>query len=345
MKKHTRILSSILAIVMAFSMAACTKDTPAPSASSEKPASASEAAKSEAPASEASTDKQKTVAVLMPGSVGYFVATKAGMDKAAAEYNLKLEYSDAQWDASKQLSQVEDAITKGVDLIAVCAADADAIKPAIKSANDAGIPILAFVNAIGDDPTGKYEGLVSYVGQSEIATGGLCAKIAKQLLGEKGGNIVLIEGRPGTYPQRYRREGFTNAIKDTPAMKVVYTQTSNWEKEEALKITEDLIQKGTQFDLIFAQDDNSATGAGKALKEAGLKDKVKVIGLGGSIDGLQALKDGVIDATTFMSAEEEGRLAIETAAKFLKGESVEAVTEIKQVEVNADNVDTFKGEW
>jgi len=341
MKKLTRLTSLALALIMACSMAACSKDE---SGVQSKAKESSPAASAEA-ASAKADGKQKTIAVLLPGSTGYFVATKAGMDKAAKENNLKLEYSDAQWDATKQLSQVEDAITKGVDLIAVCAADADAIKPAIKSANNAGIPILAFTNAIGDDPTGKYEGLVSYVGQSEVTTGALCAKIAKGLLGSKGGNIVLIEGRPGTYPQRYRRKGFTDAIKDTPNMKVVYTQTSNWEKEEALKITEDLIQKGTKFDLIFAQDDNSAIGAGKALQEAGMKDKVKVIGLGGSIDGLQALKDGVIDATTFMSAEEEGKLAIETASKSLNGEKVEAVTELKQVEVNGENVGTFKGEW
>ena len=340
MKKLTRFTSLALALIMVCSVTACSKDGSGTQSKAEE-----QSAASSADTSAKAEGKQKRVAVLLPGSTGYFVATKAGMDKAAKENNIKLEYSDAQWDATKQLSQVEDAITKGVDLIAVCAADADAIKPAIKSANDAGIPILAFTNAIGDDPSGKYEGLVSYVGQSEVATGALCAKIAKDMLGSKGGNIVLIEGRPGTYPQRYRRKGFTDAIKDTPNMKVVYTQTSNWEKEQALKITEDLIQKGTKFDLVFAQDDNSAIGAGKALKEAGLKDKVKVIGLGGSIDGLHALKDGVIDATTFMSAEEEGKLAIETASKSLNGEKVEPVTELKQVEVNGQNVDTFKGEW
>lgn len=288
---------------------------------------------------------EKTIAVLIPGSTGYFAATRAGMDKAAEEYGIKLIYSDAQWNAATQLTQIEDAITKEVDLIALCASDADALKPGIEAANNANIPILAFVNAIGNDPTGKYEGLVSYVGQSEINTGKLCAEIAKELLGEKGGNVVLIEGRPGTYPQIYRREGFIEGIKDNTNINIVYTQTSNWEKEQALKITEDLIQKGEKFDLIFCQDDNSAIGAGKALEEAGIKNKVKVIGLGGSIDGLQALKDGTIDATTFMSAEEEGRLAIETAYKFLNGETITEVVELKQVEVNKDNVDTFKGEW
>lgn len=107
---------------------------------------------------------------------------------------------------------------------------------------------------------------------------------------------------------------------------------------------EDLIQKNMDFNIVICQDDNSATGAGQALIEAGLKDKVKVVGLG-SKDGLKAISDGVIDGTTYMSAVEEGRVAIETAVKYLKGEKVEPVTEIKQVEVNKDNASEFKGEW
>ncbi|MBU5484055.1 sugar ABC transporter substrate-binding protein [Clostridium sp. MSJ-11] len=325
MKKNIKIIPIILAIVMIMGMVGCSSQ--------------------QTDSKEAGKDKKYKIAVLLPGPTGYFVATKEGIDKAAKEHNVEIEYADAQWDASKQMSQVEDYIAKKVDLIALCSVDAIAAEKAVKAANDAKIPMLAFTNAIGTDPTGKYDGLVSYVGQNEVRTGELCAKIAKKMLGEKGGNVVLIEGRPGTNPQRNRREGFLQEIKDTPNIKVVYTQTSNWEKEQALKITEDLIQKKTQFDLIFCQDDNSATGAGQALKEAEMKDKVKVIGLGGSKDGLQAIKDKTIDATTYMSAVEEGALAIETAVKYLKGEKVEPVTEIMQVEVNESNVDTFKGEW
>lgn len=128
-------------------------------------------------------------------------------------------------------------------------------------------------------------------------------------------------------------------------LEIVYKQTSNWEKEQALKITEDLIQKKTKFDVIICQDDNSATGAGQALIDAGMKDQVKVIGLGGSKDGLKAVQDGIIDGTTYMSAVEEGSLVIQMAAKHLAGEKVDPVTQIKQVEVNKDNVKDFNGEW
>lgn len=112
-----------------------------------------------------------------------------------------------------------------------------------------------------------------------------------------------------------------------------------------MKIVEDLIQKNQKMDIIITQDDNSAMGAGMALQEAGLKDKIYVIGLGGSKEGLAAIKDGLIDGTTYMSAVEEGAKTIEAAGKLLKGEKLDPVTPMIQVEVNKENVNNFKGEW
>lgn len=297
--------------------------------------------------SNASNQEEKDsfrIAVLLPGPTGYFVATKEGIDAAAKENNVKIEYADAQWDSSKQLAQAEDFMVKGVDLIALCSVDSGSGEKIVKSSAESNIPILAFTNSIGSAETGEYADLVSYVGQNEVNTGMVTGELAKDLLGTTGGKAILIEGVPGTTPQINRKKGLEQVLNGSN-IEIVYNQTSNWEKEQALKIVEDLIQKKTEFDIIICQDDNSATGAGQALKEAGIKDKIKVIGLGGSKDGLNAVKNGLIDGTTYMSAVEEGRIAIETAVKFLKGEKVDPVTEIKQVGVNKDNVESFKGEW
>ncbi len=346
-----------MACVMAAGLAGCTSSANATKAPETTAAPADQAPKTEEAKTEAESTGEDTkaaettgekkdykIAVLLPGPTGYFVATKEGVDAAAAEYGVTIEYADAQWDASKQLSQAEDFMVKGVDLIALCCVDSGSGEKIVKSAQESNIPVLAFTNAIGSEETGEYAGLVSYVGQNEVNTGAVTGEIAKNLLGEAGGKAILIEGVPGTTPQINRKKGLEQALKGSN-IEIIYNQTSNWEKEQALKIVEDLIQKKTEFDMVICQDDNSATGAGQALKEAGMKEEVKVIGLGGSKDGLQAVKDGVIDGTTYMSAVEEGQLAIETGVKFLNGEKVSPVTEIKQVEVTKDNVDEFKGEW
>lgn len=346
-----------MACVMAAGLAGCTSSANATKAPETTAAPADQAPKTEEAKTEAESTGEDTkaaetagekkdykIAVLLPGPTGYFVATKEGVDAAAAEYGVTIEYADAQWDASKQLSQAEDFMVKGVDLIALCCVDSGSGEKIVKSAQESNIPVLAFTNAIGSEETGEYAGLVSYVGQNEVNTGAVTGEIAKNLLGEAGGKAILIEGVPGTTPQINRKKGLEQALKGSN-IEIIYNQTSNWEKEQALKIVEDLIQKKMEFNVVICQDDNSATGAGQALKEAGMKEEVKVIGLGGSKDGLQAVKDGVIDGTTYMSAVEEGHLAIETSVKYLNGEKVEPVTEIRQVEVNKDNVDTFKGEW
>ena len=346
-----------MACVMAAGLAGCTSSANATKAPETTAAPADQAPKTEEAKTEAGSIGEDTkaaettgekkdykIAVLLPGPTGYFVATKEGVDAAAAEYGVTIEYADAQWDASKQLSQAEDFMVKGVDLIALCCVDSGSGEKIVKSAQESNIPVLAFTNAIGSEETGEYAGLVSYVGQNEVNTGAVTGEIAKNLLGEAGGKAILIEGVPGTTPQINRKKGLEQALKGSN-IEIIYNQTSNWEKEQALKIVEDLIQKKMEFNVVICQDDNSATGAGQALKEAGMKEEVKVIGLGGSKDGLQAVKDGVIDGTTYMSAVEEGHLAIETSVKYLNGEKVEPVTEIRQVEVNKDNVDTFKGEW
>lgn len=346
-----------MACVMAAGLAGCTSSANATKAPETTAAPADQAPKTEEAKTEAESTGEDTkaaettgekkdykIAVLLPGPTGYFVATKEGVDAAAAEYGVTIEYADAQWDASKQLSQAEDFMVKGVDLIALCCVDSGSGEKIVKSAQESNIPVLAFTNAIGSEETGEYAGLVSYVGQNEVNTGAVTGEIAKNLLGEAGGKAILIEGVPGTTPQINRKKGLEQALKGSN-IEIIYNQTSNWEKEQALKIVEDLIQKKMEFNVVICQDDNSATGAGQALKEAGMKEEVKVIGLGGSKDGLQAVKNGVIDGTTYMSAVEEGHLAIETSVKYLNGEKVEPVTEIRQVEVNKDNVDTFKGEW
>ncbi|EQG58050.1 sugar ABC transporter substrate-binding protein [Clostridioides difficile] len=293
MKKLMKHLALLLSLVMIFGLVGCSNG------------------------GDKEKNGEKKIAVLLPGSTGYFVATKQGIDAKSKELGVSVEYADAQWDASKQLSQAEDFMAKGVDMIALCGVDSAVSERIVKAANDSDVPIVAFTNSIGSNPTGEFKGLVTYIGQNEEETGALTGKIAKNLLGETGGKAVLIEGVPGTTPQVLRKKGLEKELKDSN-IEIVYNQTSNWEKEQALKVTEDLIQKKTDFNVIICQDDNSATGAGQALKDAGLKDKVKVIGLGGSKDGLKAITDGLIDGTTYMSAVEEGGLVIEKALNSLK---------------------------
>ena len=239
-----------MACVMAAGLAGCTGSANATKAPETTAAPATEAPKTEEAKTEGESSGEETkaaettgekkdykIAVLLPGPTGYFVATKEGVDAAAAEYGVTIEYADAQWDASKQLAQAEDFMVKGVDLIALCCVDSGSGEKIVKSAQESDIPVLAFTNAIGSEETGEYAGLVSYVGQNEVNTGAVTGEIAKNLLGGDGGKAILIEGVPGTTPQINRKKGLEQALEGSN-IEIIYNQTSNWEKEQALKIVE-----------------------------------------------------------------------------------------------------------
>lgn len=339
-------MKKALAVLLALSMSLVMLAGCGAASSASAPAASSKAVSSSAASGSASTASVsgKKVAVLIPGSVAYFTATRAGSEEAAKKYGLELTFFDGNWDVATQLSQIEDAITSGFDMIALCSCDAEGILPGIKAANEAKVPIMTFTNAIGTDASGTVDGVVTYVGQDEVETGKLCAQIASSLLGDKGGKVVCIEGKSGTYPQIYRTKGFEEGIQGKN-IEIVYTQSGEWDKNKAMSIMEDLIQANTEMNLVFCQDDGMAAGVGQVLKENNLKDKVYVVGLGGSKDGLAAMKDGLIDGDTFMSAKDEGYKAIEACAKALGGEKVDTRTVMTQVEVNKDNLDTFTPEW
>ena len=285
--------------------------------------------------------KKYDVAVLLPGTVEFFSVMRRGIDKAAEDLGLNITYGDAEWDAGKQLSQVENFIVKKVDAIMLCAADNMALLPAVKLCNDANIPLISFTNSLGTDPEGKYAGVVSYIGRSEIGAGIIQGEMAELLLGDKESSIVLIEGNPGTAPQRMREEGFMKIAAKHPNWTVVEKRPiEGWTKEGALAFMEAFLQSGRKVDLVSCQWWSGAIAAAKALEEAGVMG-VYVTGLEYAKELVPYIKDEKVTASTYFSVVEEGYKAAETTAKYLNGDEVPAFVEIKHIIVTKDNVEEF----
>ncbi len=291
---------------------------------------------------------QKTfeVAVSFPGSVEFFSVEKKGMDKAAQEFGLKLTYGDAEWDAGKQLAQVENFVAKGVDLVLLCAADNQALIPAVEICKKAKVPLITFTNVVGPNPDGQFEGIVSYIGTNEIDLGRTLGKMAELLLGDKEANIVLIEGTPGTPPQRMRTQGFKEVVAKHANWKIVYSQAiPGWTKEGALAAMEAFLQTGQKVNLVTCHWHAAASAASTALQEAGYKEKVYVTGLEFSKELVPFIKEGKVDMTTNYSIVDTGYKAVEAAAKYLKGEKIPAYIPIVPYIVDQKNIDTIVPEF
>ena len=286
--------------------------------------------------------KTLEVAVSLPGSVEFFSVERKGMDKAAAEFGLKLTYSDAEWDAGKQLSQVENFAAKKVDLIMLCAADNQALLPAVKVCKEAKIPLITFTNVVGPNPDGTLDGVVSYIGTNEVTIGRMIGKMAEKALGANPANIVLIEGTPGTPPQRMRTQGFKEVVDTHSNWKIVYSQAiPGWTKEGALAAMEAFLQTGQRVDLVACHWYAGATAAAQALKEKGYnQNKVVITGYEFSKELVPFIKDGTVDMTANYSIQDTGYKAVQAAAKVLKGEKVPAFIEVVPEIVSRDNVDS-----
>lgn len=282
--------------------------------------------------------KKIEVAVCLPGSVEFFAVERKGMDQAAAKYGLTLTYSDAEWDAGKQLNQVENFVAKGVSAIMLCARDPQALLPAVKMCAAARIPLITFTNTLGPDPKGALEGVVTFIGINDTAYGTMMGQMAAKLLGDRSANIVLIEGEPGTSAQRQRSDGFRAELSKNPKYKIVYSQAiPGWTKEGALAAMEAFLQKGQAFDLVAAEWTDGAVAASKAIREKGLKGKfITALEYSKAVEA--ELKAGTIHMTAYASIINMGFLAVETTAKYLSGQKVPAFVEVVPVFVDKSNV-------
>jgi len=289
-------------------------------------------------------EEKPNVAVLLPGSVEFFSVQRRGIDQAAEDYGLDITYADAEWDAGKQLSQVENFIVRGVDAIMLCAADNMGLIPTVQLCNEANIPLITFTNALGTDPEGKFPGVVSFIGRSEIGAGMIQGEMAEELLGDKEANIVLIEGQPGTTAQRMREEGFMKVAEEHPNWNIVEKRPiEGWTKEGSLAFMEAFLQSGRPVDLVSCQWWSGAIAAAMALENAGITD-VYVTGLEYAKELVPYIEDGRVTASTYFSVVEEGYKAVEVTANHLKGEEVPQFVEIKHIIVTQDNVDEFEPE-
>lgn len=241
----------------------------------------------------------------------FFVSIREGIEEAEGE-DVETIVSDAQNDSSVQSNQVEDLITQGVDLIIINPVDSTAIAPSVEKANEANIPVICV-----DRGTDSGE-IVSFIASNNIEGGKLAGEFILDKVGENA-EVIQLEGIPGASSTRERGEGFKEATDGK--INLVASQTANFDRAEGLTVMENLLQAHPDVKAVFCQNDEMALGASEAIKASG-KDIV-VVGFDGNDDAISAVEDGSISATVAQQPKEMGKLAIETAIKYLKGEQVE----------------------
>ncbi|MCC6698158.1 MAG: substrate-binding domain-containing protein [Candidatus Hydrogenedentes bacterium] len=257
---------------------------------------------------------------------------KRDVKKLGAGYELVIQ--DALQDNSKQISQIENIILQGVDLLIVAPNEAAPITPVVKKAHDAGIKVICLERNLVSP---EYD---MFVGADNVAIGRMAGEFVKQYLTEKqiaDPIVVEMKGLLGTKPQDERHQGAREHIDTVPGVKVI-EEVANWLQDEAKKRMETLLQANPKIDVVYAHNDPMAIGCYLAAKDAG-RDKemifVGVDGLGGQAGGVKKVMDGVL-ACTFIyppcAAE-----ALQYGVKLLNGESVPKEVILEPTKVTPEN--------
>ncbi len=117
--------------------------------------------------------------------------------------------------------------------------------------------------------------------------------------------------------------------------------TANWQRDQAMRVVENWMQAGLDFDIVAAQNDNMAMGALKAVEDAGNAGKIRVWGIDAISDACEAVRDGRLAGTVFQDAKGQGEAAIEAMVKHLQGEKIDETIWIPYVAVDKDNVEKY----
>ncbi|HLT06794.1 MAG TPA: sugar ABC transporter substrate-binding protein [Cyclobacteriaceae bacterium] len=284
-----------------------------------------------------SQDGRKVIGVSMLSLQSEFVVNvKDAMEEAAKEHDVRLIVNDAQREAVRQVQQIESFIAQGVDAIILNPCEMEASSPAVRKAQEAGIPIINVNSETAVDPDG-------FVGSRDEESAEIALEHIADLLGGKG-NIVVMHGYMGQAAQLKRAAATKTVLTKYPEITILAEQTADWDRAKAMSLMENWIQSfGDRINAVFAQNDEMGMGALQALEQAGLKDKVVVVSIDAIADALQAVKAGRLNATVYQNAKEQGRQAVEMALGYIENRA--AITEkhvfIPFQLVTKDNVDQF----
>nr|MBI1228514.1 substrate-binding domain-containing protein [Cytophagales bacterium] len=249
---------------------------------------------------------------------------------------LSLEIKDAQGNSQLQVQQIREFQEAGVDLLIVSPNEAEPITPIVEELFQSGIPVIIVDRKITSNL------YTAYIGGDNYEIGLTAGQYIKNLLQHQG-KILEIWGLRGSSPARDRHRGLLKGLEGSD-IQITTQIAGQWEKDTARsRLKEHLLQQDyPQFDLVFGHNDVMTIGANEICRELGIVGKrfVGVDALPGPFGGIQAIADGVLDATFFYPTG--GDKAIEVAYKILTGQDFEKENILQTAAVDLSNIRIMK---
>ena len=229
--------------------------------------------------------------------------------------------SDAGSSAEQQLADVENLISQGANALIILAQDGEAILPAVQSALDQGIPVVAYDRLI-ENPGSLYVTFDNVeIGRLEAEA--VFAEVPK-------GNYVFIKGNSTDANADFLRDGQQEVLQDaldSGAIKNVgESYTDNWDPAVAQTNMEQfLTDNNNNVDAVLSENDGMAGGVVAALEAQGLAGEVAVSGQDGDAAGLNRVALGTQTVDVWKDARELGKAAGESACAMAQGTALQDV--------------------
>jgi ABC-type sugar transport system substrate-binding protein len=263
--------------------------------------------------------------------------TQSIKDEAAKIGVKKLLVTNANAELPKQISDIQDLLNKGAEVLIVAPVNSDGLEPALAAAKKQSVPVLTIDRKVTAEPCADY---IAFLGSDFVEQGKRAADALAAATDEKG-KVAILLGSSGNNVTTDRTNGFKDQLEaEYPDMEVVAEQTGNFARDEGQQVTEQLLASNPEIDAIYAENDEMGVGAMTAVSSAGLQPgtDVKIVSIDGIRDAVQAIVDGKYNGV-IESNPRFGPLAFATLEDFFAGESIPEDVIIEDKEYTPDNAE------
>ncbi len=239
----------------------------------------------------------------------FFVEMKWGGEAAGKQNGIKVTVlAPEKYAVDNQIRVMEDLIQKQVDAIVIVPIDGAGIVSGIERANKAKIPVFN-LNTLA---TGGE--VIGYAGVDHVALGRILAQYAVDTLKGKG-TLVILEGTTGASSAIERLQGIQEVLKKAPGIQVLASTTAKYNRQQAMKVMEDLLTRFPQIDMALCANDVMALGAKEAIQDA--RRKILVAGIDAIPEALEAVRKGELAGTVDSNGFDQGFVGVDLTAKYL----------------------------
>jgi ABC-type sugar transport system substrate-binding protein len=341
MMKSIKLLSLLIIAVLA--LAACGTSVPSSSSTAapaaQPTAAAPAAGATAAPAGGAQKDpKDIKILVNMKGPGGgnpFWAAVEKGATEAGTALGVQVTVLSppAESDVPAQIAQIEDAITKQFDGIAIAPTDPAALAPALQKAMDAGIKVV-FIDTKGENAG------VTFIGTNNESGAKLAGDYMCKTL-KSGDKVAILQGIITQSTGKARADG-AKAGLSACGLDIVAETPAEWDKAKGQAAMEDILTKNPDLKGVFGSNDNMALGAVEAIKNANMGGQILVVGFDANPDAAAAILAGDMAASVAQAPSNMGKFGVENVLKLIQGETIEANIDTGTELVTKDNADKYK---